>query len=107
MNPDRRREKTTFAVIFTSSQEADICWEERERDWKDGRENGIGKREREGIGKKVGTWEWRAERERNQREGQELGLERRRGRRIKEKRRKGKELERSTGMERDWEDEQE
>jgi hypothetical protein len=26
---------------------------------------------------------------------------------IKEKRRKGKELERSTGMERDWEDEQE
>jgi hypothetical protein len=39
--------------------------------------------------------------------GRELGLEIRTGIEIKEKRRKGKELERSTGMERDWEDEQE
>jgi hypothetical protein len=53
---DRRREKTTFAVVFTSSHEAVVVGK-KENDWKDGRENVIGKREWKGIGKKDGNRE--------------------------------------------------
>ncbi len=56
----------------------------------DGNRNEDKKGKGKGIRKKDGNWDWKEGREK----------------RLRKKRRMGKELERSTGMERDWEDEQ-